>query len=473
MSSGIRFWPAAIVAVYLLFFFGIEDVGVLGPDEPRYASIGREMAVSGDWITPRLWGEEWFEKPALLYWMVAAAQLAGLGDDLAPRVPVALSSVAFLVFFFLWLRRQFDSTVAFTAAAILSTSAGWLAYSQVGVTDLPLAVTFSTAMLLCLPWLQCGDRRLLPLAGLFLGLAILAKGLVPLVLAAPLLWFGRERWRDSPRIGLAAFAVALPWYGLMILRHGRDFVDEFFVRHHFGRFASEELLHQRPWWFYLPVLAGGLFPWTPLLATIRPFRDVRLRFLLAVAAFGFAFFSASTNKLPGYLLPLLPAIAVLIGAGLEHVKQARTPLSLVALLLVVLPVIADVLPRALQSGLTRAGIDWSAVLPALPIAGVALFVRRLDTKPAVALLAILATVGVVYLKVRAYPAMEELVSARSLWREVSGRASETCVDSVHRNWRYGLNYYSVQPLPDCKDSSRPVRIRQAGAGPPRVETGPS
>jgi 4-amino-4-deoxy-L-arabinose transferase-like glycosyltransferase len=92
-------WLALIPAVYFLFLFNLTGVGLLGPDEPRYAAIGREMARSGDWITPRLWGEPWFEKPALLYWMTAAAFRAGLGDDLAPRLPVALLSVGFLIFY--------------------------------------------------------------------------------------------------------------------------------------------------------------------------------------------------------------------------------------------------------------------------------------------------------------------------------------------------------------------------------------
>src|ERR1700740_2719460 len=104
---------------------------MLGPDEPRYASIGRAMAASGDWITPRLWGEAWFEKPALLYWMTGAGFRLGLGDDLAPRLPVALLSVAFLVFFYWALRREFGGRPALAATIILATSAGWLAFSYV------------------------------------------------------------------------------------------------------------------------------------------------------------------------------------------------------------------------------------------------------------------------------------------------------------------------------------------------------
>ncbi|HSW51218.1 MAG TPA: hypothetical protein VLH09_13630, partial [Bryobacteraceae bacterium] len=83
-------WLVVAVALYLVYFYGLTGAGLIGPDEPRYASIGREMARSGDWVTPRLWGDPWFEKPPLLYWMTASATRLGLGDDLAPRLPVAL-----------------------------------------------------------------------------------------------------------------------------------------------------------------------------------------------------------------------------------------------------------------------------------------------------------------------------------------------------------------------------------------------
>jgi len=99
--------PTSIVGLFFLYFFGLTRTGLLGPDEPRYAAIGRAMAATGDWITPLLWGAPWFEKPALLYWMTAAGFKAGLGVDLAPRLPVAIASVAFLVYFFVVMRREF------------------------------------------------------------------------------------------------------------------------------------------------------------------------------------------------------------------------------------------------------------------------------------------------------------------------------------------------------------------------------
>ena len=85
--------------MYFLYFFRLGGAGLVGPDEPRYAWIGRAMAQTGDWVTPRLWGQPWFEKPALLYWLTGAAFRLGLGPDLAPRLPVALVSVGFLCFY--------------------------------------------------------------------------------------------------------------------------------------------------------------------------------------------------------------------------------------------------------------------------------------------------------------------------------------------------------------------------------------
>ena len=159
---------------------------MLGPDEPRYAAIGREMARSGDWITPRLWGVAMVRKTRLLYWMTGAAFRLGFNEDLAPRVPVALLSVLFLIFFQWILSREFGARAAWTATVVLGTSAAWLGYSFIGTTDLPMAAAFSAAMLLSLDWIRTGDRRRLPLAAALLGIAVLAKGLVPLALTLPL-----------------------------------------------------------------------------------------------------------------------------------------------------------------------------------------------------------------------------------------------------------------------------------------------
>jgi len=473
-----RLWWLVVPLAYVLYFHGMSATGVLGPDEPRYASIGREMANSGDWITPRLWGEPWFEKPALLYWMTGLAFRAGLGPDTAPRLPVALASLAFLIFFYAALRREFGTAAAWTSSLALGTCAGWIGFSAVGVTDLPLAAALSVAMLLCLPWVARGDARALPWASAWLGVAVLAKGLVPLVLAVPLLWMGRKNWRDllHPRAWLPFLIVAVPWYWLCWLRNGYPFIRTFFLEHHFGRFTSTALLHGQPWWFYLPVLAGGLLPWTPLLIQGRRtlFDDARIRFLFLWVGFGLVFFSAAANKLPGYLLPLVPAAAALAGIALDRTRDARPWLAACALLLVVLPVAAQMLPAALANGLSRAprpAFHWFWLFPIVLAAAAWRMESAGRREMAVLLIAGGAAAGILYIKQTASPGIEQSVSARPLWRSVAARRDQVCVEDLHRNWRYGLNYYSVKPLPDCSAEPRPLHIQQTPGQAPAVAAG--
>src|ERR1039458_758085 len=136
----------------------------------------------------------------------------------------------------------------------------------------------------------------------------------------------RSLTRALPRLALPLLAVCLPWYGLCYLRNGPAFLVDFFVKHHFDRFASDALQHREPWWFYLPVVAGALLPWTPLIfAAVRRsfYRDPRRLFLLLVVLWGLLLFSASVNKLPGYVLPLVPACAILMALGVEEPVRAK------------------------------------------------------------------------------------------------------------------------------------------------------
>ncbi len=456
---------------YFLYLYHLSATGLLGPDEPRYAAIGREMAQSGDWVTPRLWGEPWFEKPALLYWMSGAAYRAGLSPELAPRLPVALLAIAFLAFFWWILNREFGCRAAWFGCLILGTSAAWLGFSQVGVTDLPLTVFYAAAMLLALPWVARGETRFLPWAAASLGAAVLAKSLVPVVLATPLgLAFferrGRVRDLRRPRVWLPFLAVAVPWYAVCYLRNGRIFWDTLFVRHQFGRFTSDALKHPGPWWFYLPILAGLALPWTPLFGLLgrrEGYRDRRRLFLLAWLLFGLLFFSAAANKLPGYMLPLMPAAAALMAVALDETARAGVWLALCAALLVVFAIAAPVLPEAVANGLSRAArpaFHWTWLLPIGVGAAAWMAENRSRRVLAVLLVAIGATVGVVYLKDVTAPDLDRLASSRELWLTIAGRAGEVCVNSLKRDLRYGLNYYSGTPLPDCSQQPRPLRIEQ-------------
>jgi 4-amino-4-deoxy-L-arabinose transferase-like glycosyltransferase len=398
--------------------------------------------------------------------MLAAGFKAGLGDDLAPRLPLALFGAGFVLFFFHQLRREFGERPALYASGILATSAGWLAYSHVAVTDIPLAATFSAALLLCLPWVRSGGRRGLFVAGLFLGLAVLAKGLVPLVLVAPLLLVAGRRWPNLFILAGAAILVAGPWYVLCYLQNGDLFIDEFIWKHHISRFLDPDLQHVQPWWFYIPVLAGLFFPWTPMLALIphRP-TDNRRSLLLGVLVFGFVFFSASTNKLPGYLLPLLPVAAALAGLRLAEVDRARLLLVSSSALLLLLPVIAGTLPQALARGLSIAGfgaVGWTALIPLILLGALVYVLARNDRRTwAMAVAVSTATLGVVYLKWRMLPELDRVVSARPLWREIRSNSGAYCAGNLHRSIRYGLNYYAREPIAECaQDPTRQPLDRQ-------------
>jgi 4-amino-4-deoxy-L-arabinose transferase-like glycosyltransferase len=485
-TSPARWLPWLVLPLlYFAYFYHLTATGVILPDEPRYASVARAMADTGDFVTPRLWGEPWFEKPALLYWMAAAAFRLGAGPDLAPRLPVGLLSAAFLLFFYWILHREFGWRAAAFGALILATSGEWLLYSQVGVTDLPLSATFAAGMLLSIPWIGRGDQKWLPWAGAMFGLAILAKGLVPVALAVPLLLgIGKHFSRAAVRLALPCLLVAAPWYVACYWKNGAGFLLEFFWKHHVERAFSDALLHRQPFWYYLPVLLVALVPWTPLAAlaaTRWRTPDVRRRFLFVWALWGLVFFSIPVNKLPGYLLPLLPPIAALAGIALDEAQAAqRAPagragfwLAGCALLLAAFPIVGPMLPEAIAWGSSKAaipGFRWNWLLPLPAAALVWLLESRGYRLAAVLLVAGGVTAGFTYWKIAFLPEVDRVASARPIWRRISSVASQVCVDNIHRNWRYGLNYYTVTPLPECSVQTRPLHIQQVPGQPPQLTT---
>ncbi len=225
---------------------------------------------------------------------------------------------------------------------------------------------------------------------------------------------------------------------------GPDFAREFFWKHHFQRFATAALAHVRPFWFYIPVLAAALFPWTPALVLLfRRYRDRRVQFLVAWFAFGFLFFSVSHNKLPGYLLPLLPPVAALCGIALAEAKRARWVLAISAALLCLIPAIQEVLPQALVSGLSHAHLQFPFLflIPILAIAVVCWFVRPAT---AVAIIGFCVTAAVFRVVWITYPVLDNVVSARPHVDSI------TCSSNPNRSWRYSLDYYAHRPIPDCK-----------------------
>ncbi len=439
-----------ILPLLLLYVLHLGGVGFLSTDEPRYASIGREMAQSGDWVTPRLNGAAWFEKSPLVYWMTATANRAGLRDEWAARLPVALMSVAFLVFFFITLQREFSLRVAMIATAILSTSAGWLVYSSVAVMDVPMTTALGAAMLITV--FDPRPRRSW-LAGALLGAAILAKGFVPLAFFGPVWLFARGK-----RLALLASAgvVAVPWYLLCWFRNGSVFWHEFFWKHHWSRFFSTAE-HGQPVWYYVPVVLGLLFPWTPLLVLLarkKTYGDVRVRYMLAWMLVPLVFFTLSQNKLASYVLPVLPALAIAAAVSLEQAaaKTLAGWLAVCVLLMVFLPVIAAALPEAINLGARKA--HWTFGLGGLPFvlaaAAVWWLAFRGHMQMAVLAAALTVAMGVVYLKVSVFPVLDQRVSARGFWRAHQEEAAQACLDSsVGPAREYGLNYYAGRAIPRC------------------------
>ena len=450
-----------IVPLLLLYLLDLGGVGFISTDEPRYASIGREMARSGDWVTPRLDGAGWFEKPPLLYWMTATGNVARLPDEWAARLPVALLSLAFLLLFFYFVAREFSTKTAIAAVTILATSAGWLAYSFSALTDLPMSAMLGAAMLITLfenkKWSGFA-------AGALLGLAVLAKAFVPLVLFAPVFLIAR---RKRVAIAIGCLAVAAPWHVLCFLRNGHAFWDEYFWRQQFSRFFTTERQHVHGWWYYLPVLLVGLFPWTllaALLARRATYIDARMRYLGVWLIYGLAFFSASQNKLAGYLLPLMPGLALLLAVALEreNEKSKIAPWLLAAstALLIVLPTLAGALPDAMNSGIGRTHVNFVLGVPFL--LAMALFAGSVwwlswSGKPSLAMLAGAMAVlfGVAYLKGEAFPELDDRISARGFWRTHRTAAAAACIDNVGRAWEYGLNYYAERPFHACAPGETP------------------
>ena len=327
----------ALILVFVAIY--IAPLGVrplMFPDETRYAEVPREMIETGDWIVPRLDGVRYFEKPVLGYWLNACSIRAFGENAFAVRLPAALS-VAFSALMIYLLVRRFGKgrSVAILTAGVFTTSLLVFCIGVFSVFDGPLAafltatlVTFFFAYQTPAPLKR---TLLLVLCGAFCGLAFLTKGFlafaVPvLVVAVFLVW--ERRWKAliaMPWPVLAGAAVvALPWC-IAIARREGDFWRYFFWVEHVARFsAAREGQHAEPFWYYLPILAGGALPWTALSgAAILGLRraglkDPLVRFALCWLVLPFVFFSICSGKIATYILPCFAPLAVLAAVGLTR-----------------------------------------------------------------------------------------------------------------------------------------------------------
>ena len=332
----------------LAFFVGLGKPALTDSDEAFYAESAREMIERGDWLTPYYNGEPRFDKPVLYYWLVAASYVVAGPSPGAARLPAALAGVGLVLVTFLCARRWYDGPTALLAGLIGATSAGIVAMARQALPDLPLAffVTLSTwAALVALlddPRRQREPReprRWLLLAAVAAAGAFLVKGPVGPVLVAvvvlPLtaLEWGRRgmlRRVTAVDLGLAAvlfLLVALPWYAAMAAEHGAGYLERFFLAENLDRFATDRYNAPRPAWYYLPIVAGGLLPWSPFMvlwlqaarrARLRGALDPRALRLAVWACAPLVLYTLSVGKQPRYVLPLLAPLAILLARAMVH-----------------------------------------------------------------------------------------------------------------------------------------------------------
>jgi 4-amino-4-deoxy-L-arabinose transferase-like glycosyltransferase len=303
------------------------------------------MAETGDWITPRLYGKPWFEKPPLYYWGAALSfKLFGVSEA-AARLPSAISALlATLALAWLGLR-LYGAETARWLLLLLPTTVGMMGFSHAAATDMPFSATLTIAMVSAAVLLGLIPQTAPPtsssftsftsstsftsiLFGFFLALAVLAKGPAAIVLCGGAVFFWElftKRWRDTFRLlhpaAIAAFCVtALPWY-ILCAQRNPGFLRIFLIEHNFKRFLTPEFQHIRPFWFYAEILLIAFLPWTASLlwTMIVGLRRALARqlssstyFLLCWAAFCVGFFTISRSKLPGYILPAVPPIALIL-----------------------------------------------------------------------------------------------------------------------------------------------------------------
>lgn len=313
-----------------LFFYGLGVFGLIGADEPRYAQVAREMLDRGDWITPTLGGSAWLEKPVLYYWeAIVAYKLFGV-SDWAARLPSAVSATLLVIAIFFFLRR-FRPGSEIDGAVMTASSATMIGFSRAAAMDMLLAANFSIAMLCWYAWHEGRQRRWLLGCYVFLGLATLAKGpvafgLAGLILVSYALVQGDWKVRTLSWPGFLVYcAVVLPWF-IAVQARNPEFFRVFILEHNFARFGSNLYRHHQPFWYYLPVTLLGLLPWVALVVaaaieTIRGWaadpraifesEDAWDVFLLLWFAIPILFFSISQSKLPGYILPAIPAATLL------------------------------------------------------------------------------------------------------------------------------------------------------------------
>jgi len=324
-----------VLAALALWFGGLEYRKLADPDEGRYAEIPREMVQSGDWVTPRLDGVKYFEKPPLQYWITSIAYSEFGVSEWSTRLWPAFAGLLGIVLTWLTARSLFGARAGLYAAVILGSSMYYVVFAQIATLDMGLTLFMSAALFTFVLAMRSppGSRRetaLMLACWAAMAAAVLSKGLVGVVLPGlTLIVYSALRrdvspWRRlHPVKGSALFsALCAPWF-VKVATANPEFSRFFFVHEHFERFTSTVHHRPGPFWYFIPILLVGLLPWTWLAgeglvsAWRRRTRSEEFSaetLLILWAATVFLFFSVSGSKLPAYVLPAVPAIALLAGA---------------------------------------------------------------------------------------------------------------------------------------------------------------
>jgi len=483
-------WAALIlVTLYVCYFSHLGAIGFVGPDEPRYAWIARDMAETGDWVTPRLYGKPWFEKPPLFYWGAALSfKLFGV-SEVAARLPSAISALL-ATLALAWLALcLYGAEAARWLLLLLPTTVGMIGFSHAAATDMPFSAMLTIAMVsaaVVLGLTRNENTPILPrtpwlallLFGFFLGLAVLAKGPAAIVLSGGAVFFWAlftKRWRDAFRLlhpaAIASFCLtALPWY-VLCARRNPDFFRIFIIEHNFQRYLTPEFQHIQPFWFYLPVQLAAFLPWTGILvwtAVAGAVRYAKSRmlsphtaFLLCWSLFAILFFTLSKSKLPGYILPAVPALALLLAwscrkLAIEHNRSFGASIAGFAFLCLVISVLAAKLfpNAALPSQQVKLALSFAfgMVSMANTILAAAFLCGR--SRSEINLVSLVCVVPVLFLFVIAGKPIAGVysLSAKDLAAQLYSSNVPPEQTSVYhgmgRSLRYGLNFYLRREVPD-------------------------
>jgi 4-amino-4-deoxy-L-arabinose transferase-like glycosyltransferase len=492
-----RVWLLFLLAIIASYFYGLGRPPLLGPDEPRYAQVAREMFERGDVVTPTLSGHTWFEKPALLYWMmIASYRLFGVNEFAARFGPACSGLVCILLLF--WVGRRAERAteekeksrgLGQWSSLALATTAGMIGFSRGASSDIVVSMTVTLA-LSCFYVSEVERdvrRRLWLLAGFYaaVGASLLAKGLVGIVIPFGVVatyFLARRKLPDrhvklSMLWGVPLFiAIASTWYGPVIARHGWLFIDDFFLQHHLARFVSNKYHHPQPFYFYVLVMIMLAFPWTPFV--VGAFRDIKPStwrkndamgklhvFALAWLIIPVLFFSLSVSKLPGYVLPALPGAVLLAGVGLvSYLRGDSSKLVMrVTALLVLCVVIAGTLYARQMQLVSSAYIILTAA--PLALAGIFCLLRAQQRRASVIVLVVGILASTVIAVLFIGDRIGERESIRHLMQIASARGyGDSPVYGLH-TIEHTAEFYAAGRFVHSSEG-KPVRLE----GPQQVRT---